>query len=170
MIIEACSPQRTSAIENTALSAAITMSHAAIMPVPPPKQPPCTSATVGTGATSSRCTASAGARRARQLRLVAFGIHHAQKTERLVGRGAELVPGHRRHGDEIARLERLYLLADEAMAAPAQNQHAMHVLVPLQGGKAARRHLEIAQLARHLGIGEQHLTGNRLVERALVFL
>ena len=35
------------------------------MPVPPPKQPPCTSATVGTGAALSRCTASAVARETR---------------------------------------------------------------------------------------------------------
>ena len=58
-MIAAVSPQRTSAIENIALSAAITTSHAAMMPVPPPKQPPCTSATVGTGAALSRRTASA---------------------------------------------------------------------------------------------------------------
>ena len=37
------------------------------MPVPPPKQPPCTSATVGTGATLSRCTASAVARETRRF-------------------------------------------------------------------------------------------------------
>jgi hypothetical protein len=40
MMIAAVSPQRTSAIENIALSAAITTSHAAISPVPPPKQEP----------------------------------------------------------------------------------------------------------------------------------
>ena len=54
MMIEAVSPQRTSAIENSALSAASTTSQAAMMPVPPPKQPPWTSATVGTGAALSR--------------------------------------------------------------------------------------------------------------------
>ena len=48
-MIAAVSPQRTSAIENIALSAAITTSQAATRPVPPPKQPPCTSAIIGTG-------------------------------------------------------------------------------------------------------------------------
>jgi len=52
------SPQRASVIENSALSAAITTSQAETMPVPPPKQPPCTSATVGIGNRFSRCTAS----------------------------------------------------------------------------------------------------------------
>ena len=66
-MIEACSPQRTSAIENIALSAASTTSQAAMIPVPPPKQPPCTSATVGTGAMLSRCTASAVARETRRF-------------------------------------------------------------------------------------------------------
>ena len=49
MMIAAVRPQRTSVIENSALSAAITTSQAEMMPVPPPKQPPCTSATVGIG-------------------------------------------------------------------------------------------------------------------------
>ncbi len=41
MMIAAVRPQRTSVIENSALSAAMTTSQAAITPVPPPKQPPC---------------------------------------------------------------------------------------------------------------------------------
>ena len=44
------------------LTAAITTSQAEITPVPPPKQPPCTSATVGIGSVLSRCTASKVAR------------------------------------------------------------------------------------------------------------
>src|SRR5258708_8574262 len=62
MRIAAVSPQRTSVIENSALSAAITTSQAEITPVPPPKQPPWTSATVGIGRRLSRCTASNVAR------------------------------------------------------------------------------------------------------------
>ena len=58
----AVSPHRTSVMENMALSAAMTMSQAATMPVPPPKQAPCTSATTGTGSRFSRSTASAVAR------------------------------------------------------------------------------------------------------------
>ena len=85
-------------------------------------------------------------------------------------RGAELVPRHGRHGDEIARLDRPHLAADQAVAAPAQDQHRVHVLVPLQRGEAARRHLEIAQLPVHLRIGEQHLPRDRLEQRAVVFL
>ena len=61
-MIAAVRPQRTSVIENSALSAAITTSQAEMMPVPPPKQPPCTSATVGIGNRFSRCTASNVAR------------------------------------------------------------------------------------------------------------
>ena len=64
-MIAAVSPQRTSAIENMALSAAITTSQAAARPVPPPKQPPWISATVGTGTRLSRATASAVARETR---------------------------------------------------------------------------------------------------------
>ena len=64
-MMAAVSPQRTSAMEKTALSAAIATSQAATMPVPPPKQPPCTSATVGTAAVLSRPTASAVARETR---------------------------------------------------------------------------------------------------------
>ena len=64
MMIAAVKPHLTSEIENKALSAAITTSQAAMMPVPPPKQPPWTSASVGTGERSSRLTASAVAREA----------------------------------------------------------------------------------------------------------
>src|ERR1700743_1039474 len=62
VIIGGVRPQRTSVIENSALSAAITTSQAEMMPVPPPKQPPCTSATVGIGSVVRRCTASKVAR------------------------------------------------------------------------------------------------------------
>src|SRR5262245_37458375 len=48
-----------------------------------------------------------------QLRLVARGIDHAEKAERLALRGAELVPSHRRHGDEIAGFDRPHLFAHE---------------------------------------------------------
>ena len=61
-MIAAVRPQRTSAMEKLASSAAITTSQAAMSPVPPPKQAPCTSATVGTGAALSRQIACAVAR------------------------------------------------------------------------------------------------------------
>src|ERR671934_3102208 len=91
-----------------------------------------------------------------QFRLVARGIDHAEKAERLAAGGAELMPGHRRYGHEVAGLDRSDLLADQAVPAPAQDHDGMHVLVPLQGGEAAGRHLEIAQFAVQLRIGEQH--------------
>src|SRR5262249_14287377 len=87
-----------------------------------------------------------------QLRLVARGVHHAEEAERLAPGGAELMPGHRRHGHEIAGLDRSDLAADEAMAAPAQDQHRVHVPVPFQAGETAGRHLEIAQLPMQLWI------------------
>src|SRR5262249_53841019 len=62
-----------------------------------------------------------------QLRLVARGVDHAEEAERLALGGAELMPGHRRHGHEIAGLDRSDLAADETMAAPAQDQHRVHV-------------------------------------------
>ena len=53
MMIVPATPMRTSAMEKLAFSAAITMSQADTMPVPPPKQAPCTSAIVGTGIVSA---------------------------------------------------------------------------------------------------------------------
>src|SRR5262249_53150768 len=105
-----------------------------------------------------------------QLRLVARGVHHAQEAERLPPGGAELMPGHRRHGHEIAGLDRFDFVADETMAAPAQDQHGVHVPVPFQARETTGRHLEIAQLAMELRIGEQHLPRDRLEQRAIVFL
>src|SRR5215470_14269624 len=58
-----------------------------------------------------------------QLRLVAGGVHHAEEAERLASGGAELMPGQRRDGDEIAGLDRLDLAADETVSAAAQDQH-----------------------------------------------
>src|SRR5947209_6027044 len=71
-----------------------------------------------------------------ELRLVTHRVHHAQKTQRLIRGGAKLMPCQRRHGDEVTHLDRAYVLADQAMAAPPQYQHGMHVLVPLERGKA----------------------------------
>src|SRR5262249_47245340 len=82
----------------------------------------------------------------------------------------ELMPGPRRPGPGIAGLDRSHFVADEAMAAPAQDQHRVHVLVPFQAGETAGRHLEIAQLALELRIAEQHLPRDRLEQGALVFL
>ena len=67
--------QRAWAIENSALSAATTTSQAAMMPVPPPKHAPWTSATVGTGAAVSRRIASAVARDTRR-----FSAREASRT------------------------------------------------------------------------------------------
>ncbi len=55
----AVSPQRASEIEKIALASASTMSQAEAMPVPPPKQPPCTSAIVGLGSAVSAWMARA---------------------------------------------------------------------------------------------------------------
>ena len=96
-------------------------------------------------------------------------IHHAEETERFALRRAELMPGHRRHGDEIALLQGPHLAADQAMAASAQDQDRMHVLVPLQRREPAGRDLEIAQLARHRRVREQHLPRHRLEQRAFIF-
>src|SRR5439155_8902179 len=56
------------------------------------------------------------------------------------------------------------------MAASAQDQHRVHVLVPLQGREAAGRDLEIAQLRVQVRVCEQHLPGHRLEQRARVLL
>src|SRR5712671_1050674 len=46
----------------------------------------------------------------------------------------------------------------------------MGVLVALQRGEPARCDFKIAQLARLLRVGKQNLAGDRLEQRALVFL
>src|SRR5438128_1220150 len=66
-MIPAISPQRVSLMEKIASSLATTTSQAATKPVPPPKQPPCTSASVGTGKVSSRRTVSPVARETRSF-------------------------------------------------------------------------------------------------------
>ena len=86
----AVSPQRTSAIENSALSAATTTSQAAMMPVPPPKQAPCTSATVGAGDAFSRRIASAVARDTRTFSSREALAHGVDPRE--VGAGLEVLP------------------------------------------------------------------------------
>ena len=75
MMMAAVRPQRTSAMEKLASSAAITTSQAAMNPVPPPKQAPCTSATVGTGAALSRQIACAVAREMGDILLARGGAH-----------------------------------------------------------------------------------------------
>ena len=57
------------------------------MPVPPPKQPPCTSATVGTGSALSRSTASAVARLTRTF---SSREARAPRDPREVGPGLEV--------------------------------------------------------------------------------
>ena len=59
--------------------------------------------------------------RRRKLRLVARSIDQAKKSERLACIGAELVPGHGGHSDEIMQLDRLDFVPHEAMTATAQN-------------------------------------------------
>ena len=87
-MIAAVRPQRTSAIENMALSAAITTSQAATRPVPPPKQPPWTSAMVGTGTWFSRSTASAVARETRTFSSADAVAHRVDPFQ--VGAGLEM--------------------------------------------------------------------------------
>src|SRR5204862_5847460 len=84
---------------------------------------------------------------ARQPRLVARRIDHAEEAERLRFGGAELVPGHGRDVDEVIGVDGADLVADQALAAAPQDQHGMDMLVALERRIAAGRHLEIAQLA-----------------------
>jgi len=67
-----------------------------------------------------------------QLRPVAVDIHHAKKAERLVARGAELVPGPRRHRDKVVRLKTSDLASDQALAMAVKNQDGVSVLVSLE--------------------------------------
>src|SRR6516225_1786260 len=94
--------------------------------------------------------------RRRQLRFVAPCVHHAEKTERLGARSTELVPCHWRHSNEVVELDRFHLLPDKTAAMPAQDKHGMHVLVPLERGKAAGSQLEITQLRLHVPVREEH--------------
>ena len=55
----------------------------------------------------------------RQLRFVAFRIDHAQKAQRHSARGAELMPGAWRYGNEIKSFDREYRFVDERFAFAA---------------------------------------------------
>jgi hypothetical protein len=82
----------------------------------------------------------------RQLWPVALDIHHAKKTEWLVGRGTELVPRPRWHGDEVVRLKMSNLASDQALATAVKNQDGVSVLVSLERRKPSRGHFEKTQL------------------------
>jgi len=60
--------------------------------------------------------------------------------------------------------------ADQAMAAPTQDQHGVHVLVTFERREPTGARPRIAQLPLHVRIGEQHLPRDRLEQRAVVLL
>ena len=95
--------------------------------------------------------------RRRQLWPVSIGIHHAQEPERLVDRGAKLMPCPRWDVDEIANLHIEYFGADEAATMPTQNHDRVLMVMTFERGVATGRHFEIAQLAIELWLLEQHL-------------
>jgi hypothetical protein len=67
-----------------------------------------------------------------QLRSVAVEVHHAEKSQWLVARGAKLVPGPRRHPDEVMRLKTSNLASDEALTAAVNDENRVRVLVSLE--------------------------------------
>src|SRR6185437_13471752 len=101
---------------------------------------------------------------------VALGVDHAQKTERLIRRGAELMPGPGRHGDEIERADFYHLVADQRPAAPAQDRHRMRVLMALQRRPAAGGDLEITQLPLQIRRRGQNLPRHAAEGRARLVL
>jgi hypothetical protein len=67
-----------------------------------------------------------------QLWPVAVDIHHAKKTEWLVGRSAELVPRPRWHRDKVVRFKMSNLASDQALAAAVKDQDGVSVLMSLK--------------------------------------
>ena len=67
-----------------------------------------------------------------QLWPVAVDIHHAKKTEWLVGRGTELVPRPRWYRDKVVRLKTSNLASDQALATAVKDEDGVSVLVSLE--------------------------------------
>ncbi len=84
-----------------------------------------------------------------------------RKAERLARRGAELVPGPGRDGDQVERFHVPYLIGEQALPSATQDHDGVDVLMPFQGGIAARRYLEVAEVTPQRGMREQFLTGDR---------
>ena len=68
-----------------------------------------------------------------QLRLVPLAIDEAQKPQGLLAPGPELMPGPRLYRNQIKRAERVYVGANQTLAAAAQNHDTMHVSMPFEG-------------------------------------
>src|SRR6185295_15421998 len=96
--------------------------------------------------------------------------NHAEEAERLVSGRPKLMPGHGWDRDQVVGGDLPYLAGHQAVAVAAQDQNVVGVLMALEGGEARRRDLEIAQLAPLLGVGEQHLAGDRLEQSPGILL
>ena len=70
----------------------------------------------------------------------------------------------------IVTNDRVDTVTDEAFPAAARNHHGMRVLVALERRVAARRDLEIAELARERRIVEQDLSRDVAIRRVAVAL
>src|SRR5208282_553057 len=68
---------------------------------------------------------------------IALAVHHAKKAERLVRRGAELVPSHGGYEDKIGRGHFAHLAANKASAAPPEYHYRVGVFMPLKRRMAA---------------------------------
>src|SRR5262249_44882514 len=97
------------------------------------------------------------------LRTVPVDVDEAEEAERLIRGGAELVPGHAGHVDEIVARDVVDRVANEALPAPANDHDRVDVIVPLQRRVPARLDLEVAQLGGELRPTlEKHLPRDRL--------
>ena len=67
-----------------------------------------------------------------QLWPIAVDIHHAEKTQSLVGRRTELVPRPRWHRDKVVKLQMSNLASDQALATAVKDQDGVSVLVSLE--------------------------------------
>src|ERR1700719_2016996 len=68
-----------------------------------------------------------------QLRSITYCVDHAEKTKRFFCGRAKLVPCPGRDGDQIELAYPTHLVADQALAAAAQDHPAMSVFMTLQG-------------------------------------
>src|SRR5215207_1380710 len=88
-------------------------------------------------------------------------VDHAEESERCVIGRSELVPGERRHPQEVIGGGVDDPLADQDPAMPAYDHDRMRVMVALERRPPTGRDLEIAKLASEaLGPFEQDLPGD----------
>ena len=79
-------------------------------------------------------------------RSVAFGGDHAQEAQRLVERGAELVPGGGGDANDVEGSDLVDLSADKGASPAAEDDNDVYMRVAFKSGMSTDVDLEVAQL------------------------